>query len=168
MIVVRSPLPTPPAASETIVELTACRRSFSKLRWRGVAADGVEFGFDLEHSIQPGAVIHRSEAPQIKCYILAQEPEAVLEIPFPGEPQANLSLAWQIGNLHFPLQVLDSTLYTADDPAIRQMLDRLSIHYHPTEAVFQPLAAVGHGHGHGHGHKHRHGDSHGHHHTHDH
>jgi len=163
MIVIRTPLSAPPATGETVVEVTACRRSFSKLRWRGVAADGVEFGFDLKKSIRPGTVIHRSEETgQPKCYILAQEPEAVLKIPLSDDPQANLSLAWQIGNLHFPLQVQGDHLYTADDTAIRQMLDRLSIHYHPAEAIFQPLAAIGHGHSHSHGHDHDHHHSHDH------
>lgn len=159
MIVVRAPLSTQPTKDDIIIEVAACRRSFAKLRWRGVAPDGVEFGFDLKKSLCPGDVVYCEVGPPSKCYVLVQEPEPILEIPLSKDEQQNRSLAWQIGNLHFPLQVHGERFRTADDPAIRQMLDRLSVHYHPKEAVFQPLAAVGQGHSHGHGH---------HHHSHDH
>ena len=37
------------SVKEAIVILTADRATLAKRRWRGVAQDGREFGFDLDH-----------------------------------------------------------------------------------------------------------------------
>lgn len=148
MLMVEQALPGAPGEGDTVIPLETDRRTLAKRRWRGVAADGTEFGFDLHECIPAGSVIHRQAN---TCYIVTQAAEAVLEIPMPADARAATALAWQIGNLHFPLQVNGAAILTADDPAIRQMLERSGMDFRPVQAVFEPLAAVA-----GHGHHHHH------------
>ena len=67
------------------VPLMAGRDMFLKRRWRGLAADGVEFGFDLESRLPSGALIHQTDAAD---YIILQEREHIYEIPFQSAEQA--------------------------------------------------------------------------------
>jgi urease accessory protein len=133
-----------PHAGEEIVILTADRAALAKRRWRGVAQDAREFGFDLDHALADGSVFFREAG---KCYVISQAPEPVLEIE-PGPERAVAVLAWQIGNLHFPIEVTESVIRTVDDPAIRQMLQREQVGWRPATEVFRPIAAAGHAHHH--------------------
>jgi urease accessory protein UreE len=54
-------------------------------------------------------------------------------------------LAWQIGNLHFPLEATAALIRVADDPALRQLFEREHIAFTSRTAVFRPFA---HGHHH--------------------
>lgn len=124
------------------IAVPAERLDLGKRRWRAVAADGREFGFDLDHHLHDGDVIHRDGG---IAYVLSQKPEPVLELELPGEPRAAARLAWQVGNLHFPLETTPTSLRTVDDPALRQFFDREHIAYSARVAVFRPFA---HGHHH--------------------
>ncbi len=134
------------------VPLTVERLTLPKRRWRGTAADGAEFGFDLEHPLADGDVFFQSVA---AVYQLRQRPEPVLEIALGADPAAAAQLGWRLGNLHFPLAVAGDDLALAvDDPAVRGMLARERIPFTPAERVFRPISG-GHGHAHGHhGHAH--------------
>jgi len=152
-----------------IIKLTEDRRTLAKRRWRGTATDGTEFGFDLENPLRHGEVIHFADG---KVYQIEQVPENVLRVAYttPHEAAHN---AWQVGNLHFQAQFRENSLLVEDDPAIRQMLDRLEVPYTEVEAVFEPVKAAGahsHSHSHEHSHSHSEGDAeHGHsHHSHGH
>ena len=46
---------------ERQVTLSAERRQFLKRRWRGIAEDGTEFGFDLETRLTDGGVIFHQD-----------------------------------------------------------------------------------------------------------
>ena len=133
------------------VALPVERLTLHKRRWRGVASDGVEFGFDLEHPLTDGDVFFQSEA---GVYHLAQRPEPVLEIPLGLDATDAARLGWRLGNLHFPLAVMteNNVALAVDDPAVRAMLAREQIAFTPAERVFRPLSG-GHAHGH-HGHAH--------------
>jgi urease accessory protein len=142
--------------------IKADRLTLAKRRWRATAENGAEFGFDLPHAPSHGAVVHFSNG---DYYQLDQLPEPVLEIPYKTAEEGT-RLAWQIGNLHFPCEVLPEKLRVTDDVALRQMLDREHIPHTHAEAVFQPLKAVAGGHSHGHSHSHEHEHEHGHPHSH--
>ncbi len=122
--------------------LPADRLILAKRRWRGAAADGTEFGFDLEHPLADGDVFFQTEA---AVYRLAQQPETVLEVLVDSAEDAART-GWKIGNLHFPIAVSTRTILAPDDPAIRQMLEREHISYHSTQAIFRPLHGA-HSHG---------------------
>ena len=120
------------------IELPVDRHTLAKRRWRGVAADGCEFGFDLERPLANGDCFHQSAT---ASYVIAQASEPLLEVPVLSPVQA-AKLAWQVGNLHFPLAIMNHHLWIEDDLAIRQMLVREKILFREIRGVFQPIAAV--------------------------
>ncbi len=133
-------------AAESPLDLTIAvpvdRLELAKRRWRAAAADGREFGFDLEHHLHDGDVVHREES---IAYILVQKPEPVLEVALPVGSGASARLGWQIGNLHFPVETTAEIIRTVDDPAVRQFFKREHISFTARMAVFHPIA---HGHHH--------------------
>ncbi|MBT5692756.1 MAG: urease accessory protein UreE [Opitutae bacterium] len=154
MQIIKSALSEEPVESK-IVKLITDRRTLAKRRWRGTAADGREFGFDLGNPLRHGQSFH---AVDNKVYTLQQQPERVLRVSYTGSQEAAHN-AWQVGNLHFAAQFCEDYLLVEDDPAIRQMLDRLEVTYAEVEEVFEPVHAAG---AHSHGHDHSHNDSHEH------
>jgi urease accessory protein len=135
LILIHAPLPSCDSGLST-VELRIDRRTLAKRLWRGVAADGVEFGFELQKPLQPGDVFHQTGAAR---YVIAQEPEAVLEIPLAGlPPSATAGIGWAVGNLHLEFSSEAARLLTPDEPAARQLFTRIQISYTPALAVFRP------------------------------
>lgn len=124
------------------IPLRVDRHTLAKRRWRGVAEDGREFGFDLETPLRNGADFFRDGN---ATYAIAQETEAVLRISLARlNPEEAARRGWMLGNLHFPVQVARGALTVADDPAIRPVLEREGVDYEEEREVFTPL----HGHAH--------------------
>lgn len=142
MRLIHGPLSTPPS-DRSIIALKVDRLRLAKRRWRGFAEDGAEFGFDLESPLREGDLFFSTEA---HLYRIAQQPEPVIEILCPKEPNATARLGWVLGNLHFPIEVIEGRLRICDDSAVRQMLVREGITHELAEAVFQPLSGA-HSHG---------------------
>jgi urease accessory protein len=123
------------------------RLTLAKRRWRGVAEDGAEFGFDLERPIADGAAFHQTAD---SVYVIAQKYEPVLELRIAdcglriGSDAARVG--WLIGNLHFQIEVLDEIIRVVDDSAVRQMFEREGIKFTPCKRVFHPISG-GHSHG---------------------
>jgi urease accessory protein len=127
-----------PAAKQ--IALAAERRQFLKRRWRGIAEDGTEFGFDLETRLTDGCVIFQ----QAGCdYIVRQLPETVYEIQFETAAQAAL-VGWKIGNLHLPAQVLDHSIRVLHDEAMTQLLEREGWAFSEPEVIFTPMKTMAH------------------------
>ena len=145
MEIISSADENPPAADEQIVMLTVARATLGKRRWRGVARDGREFGFDLDHAMAHGTVFFRERG---RCYVVEQAPEPVLEIELGRDPDRAAMIGWQIGNLHFPVEVAGEAMRCPDDPAIRQLLHREKIAWRTMVAVFRPVSFGGHAHHH--------------------
>ncbi|MEA3209953.1 MAG: urease accessory protein [Chthoniobacter sp.] len=112
------------------------RHVLAKRRWRGVAEDGTEFGFDLEAPLADGAPVFQSDS---AVYRLAQKYEPVLEVALGADASAAARLGWIIGNLHFPLEVAGATVRVIDDPALRQLFEREGIVFVSAKRVFHPL-----------------------------
>lgn len=127
----------PPAEQ---VVLAAERRQFLKRRWRGVAEDGTEFGFDLENRLIDGGVVFHQDG---RDYVVRQLPESVYEIAFSSADQAAL-VAWKTGNLHLPAQILDGCIRVLHDEAMRQLLEREGWPYTEPTVLFSPMKAVAH------------------------
>lgn len=118
------------------VVLRTDRRTLAKRLWRGVAADGTEFGFQLSKPLQPGDTFHQTATTR---YMIEQEPEPVLEIPLEGlPPSATAGIGWAVGNLHLEFSSEATRLLTPDEPAARQLFARIQIPYTPVTAVFRP------------------------------
>jgi urease accessory protein len=117
------------------VPIRVDRLKLAKRLWRGAADDGTEFGFELSAPLKPGDTIWQTEAAR---YVICQEPEPVLEVSLDVAPSAAAGIGWAIGNLHIELSAEPHRLLTPDDPAVRQLLDRLKVPYQATTAVFRP------------------------------
>ncbi len=133
MLIVSAPLAAADSALPEVA-LRVERRTLAKRLWRGVADDGVEFGFELEVPLRHGAIFYQTPASR---YVIAQEPEAVLEIALDMPPSAAAGVGWAVGNLHLEFSSEPTRLLTPDEPAARQLLARIQIPYKPTMAVFR-------------------------------
>jgi urease accessory protein len=122
------------------VRLIAERRQFLKRRWRGVAEDGTEFGFDLESRLKNGGVIHRGDRVD---YIVLQEPELVYEVSL-GDPAEAALVGWKIGNLHLPVEITESSVRALHDPAMLQLCEREGWTVSERTVVFNPLRVTAH------------------------
>lgn len=126
-----------PATELPRIALRADRLVLAKRRWRGVAEDGVEFGFDLTVPLSHGDVFFANDS---AVYAIEQKPEPVLEIALIPKASAVARLGWTIGNLHFPIQVTDDAIRVPDDSALRALFLRQNIPFTETQAVFVPFA----------------------------
>ena len=136
MTIVHHRLETSQPANVTI-RIPVERLVLAKRRWRGVAEDGTEFGFDLEMPLSDGAVIFQNEN---ATYVLAQKYEPVLEVALGTDSPSAARLGWMIGNLHFAIEVAGPIVRVVDDPAVRQLFEREHIAYTSCKRVFHPLS----------------------------
>jgi urease accessory protein len=122
------------------IKLLAERRQFLKRRWRGVAEDGTEFGFDLESRLANGCVFFQTET---RDYVIQQEPELVYEV-LVSSPAFAALVGWKVGNLHFPVEITGDVIRILHDPAIAQLLEREGWAHQEVMVVFNPLKAMPH------------------------
>ena len=111
------------------------RLTLAKRLWRGFAEDGAEFGFELEAPLKHGDTFFSSATAR---YTVQQHPEAVVEISLDVTPSAAAGIGWAIGNLHLELQSEPTRLLAPDEPAVRQLLERLKVPFKQTTAIFRP------------------------------
>jgi urease accessory protein len=111
------------------------RITLAKRLWRGAAEDGTEFGFELNGPLKHGDTVFQTPTAR---YIVKQDEEPVVEIALDVAPSAAAGIGWAIGNLHLELSAEPTRLIAADEPAIRQLLERLKVPYRPTTAIFRP------------------------------
>ncbi len=135
MEIIRGALP-PPAAALAKIPIPIDRYTLAKRRWRGVADDGCEFGFDLDEPLADSAAVFQSEA---AVYVIAQKYEPVLEIALGGDSPVAARLGWMIGNLHFQIEIAGEVVRVTDDPAVRQLFEREGIGFTACRRVFHPL-----------------------------
>ena len=122
------------------------RLTLAKRRWRQCAEDGRDFGFDLEHPLHNGDVFFETDSHR---YMIVQTAEPVLEVPpSNGGNSAEMALlGWNIGNLHFPVEISNGIIRVADDPALRRLFEREGISFVEAVRVFHPITS-GSSHGH--------------------
>ena len=111
------------------------RLKLAKRLWRGTADDGTEFGCELTAPLRDGDVIWQSA---IARYVIRQPAEAVIEVSLEVAASAAAGIGWAIGNLHLELSAEANRLLALDEPAVRQLLDRLKVPYKQTTAIFRP------------------------------
>ena len=117
------------------IAVRADRFTLAKRLWRGTADDGTEFGCELDAPLRHGDCIFESANAR---YIVLQFEEPVVEVSLEVTPSAAAGIGWAIGNLHLELSAEPSRLLAPDEPAVRQLLDRLKVSYRQTTAVFRP------------------------------
>jgi urease accessory protein len=132
--IVHAPVSLPdPALPE--IAIRADRLAVAKRIWRGVADDGLELGFELETRLIDGDVAYQSASAR---YVVRQTPETVVEISLAITPSAAAGIGWAVGNLHLELQAEPARLLALDEPAVRQLLQRLKVPFSSTTAIFRP------------------------------
>jgi len=125
----------PPDAALPTIELHVERRTLAKRLWRGVAADGKEFGFELEAPLKHGDTIYQAASLR---YVIAQQPEALLAVELAGLPNSAVAgIGWAVGNLHLELSSDPARLLMPDEPAARQLLDRIQVDYTLVVTLFR-------------------------------
>lgn len=117
------------------VAVPADRITLAKRLWRGTAADGQEFGFELESPLRHRDVVFQTATAR---YAIEQAEEPVVEISLAIAPSAAAGIGWAVGNLHLELQSEPTRLLAPDEPAVRQLLIRLKVPFTPTTAIFRP------------------------------
>lgn len=117
------------------VLLVVERMTLAKRIWRGIAANGMEFGFELERPLRHGETFWQTAAMR---YVISQQPEPVVEISLAIAPSAAAGIGWAVGNLHLELNAEPARLLAPDEPAVRQLLERLQVPFQPTTAIFRP------------------------------
>ena len=150
LTMVRHPI-APLHNGEAMIAVPVDRWTLARRRWRGAAEDGREFGFEVDTPLRHGEVIARNDH---GAYVIRQIPEACLIVALPDAPAA-ARLAWQIGNLHQPVQVTGDALIAPDDPAVHALFRQLGVDAAPALRIFEPEAGAG-GHAHHHHHHHEH------------
>ena len=111
------------------------RLKLAKRIWRGTADDGEEFGCELATPLRDGDTIWQTSTAR---YVIRQPAEAVVEISLDVAPSAAAGIGWAIGNLHLELSAEAHRLLAPDEPAVRQLLERLKVPYKETTAIFRP------------------------------
>jgi len=122
-------------ASLPEIALRVERLAIAKRLWRGSAEDGTEFGFELSAPLKHGDVFFQTAAAR---YVVLQTPEPVVEISLDVAPSAAAGIGWAVGNLHLELSAEPNRLLAPDEPAVRQLLERLKVPYTRTTAIFRP------------------------------
>jgi urease accessory protein len=74
----------------------------------------------------------------VSSYVIRQLPEPVVEISLNLAPSAAAGIGWAVGNLHLELSAEPTRLLAADEPAVRQLLERLKVPFTSTVAIFRP------------------------------
>ena len=139
MILINRMVALTPARMEQI-PLRVARSMFLKRRWRSVAEDGTEFGFDLVSRLKSGCLIYAGPTAD---YVIWQNPEPVYQLRFTTADQAAL-MGWKIGNLHFPVEILDGMLRVTQDIAITQLCEREGWTVESAVVEFHPLRVTAH------------------------
>ena len=111
------------------------RITLAKRLWRGTAEDGTEFGFELPAPLMHGETFWQTTMAR---YVVAQQPEALVEISLEVAPSAAAGIGWAVGNLHLELQAEPTRLLAPDEPAVRQLFERLKVPFKQTTAIFRP------------------------------
>ncbi len=124
--------------SGRFIAIPVDRWQLAKTRFRAVAADEREFGFELEHPLAHGDIVWEND---YGYYVIQQIPEPVIVITS-HEITQTAALAWSIGNLHQPLQINGHELIAADDPGIRQLCQHQQVAFETAHRVFQPFRSV--------------------------
>jgi urease accessory protein UreE len=64
--------------------------------------------------------------------------ELVLEI-VPPDYAGAVKIAYEVGNLHFPLALEDGKILVPDDKAMTRLLERLGVRWERRQAIFDPI-----------------------------
>jgi urease accessory protein len=110
------------------------------MRGRFTTERGREIGVALPTGVQiePGQVMWIGPDWYLTMEA-ANEPLLVIHI---ADRQEAIRVAFEIGNLHFPLAIAGEKLLVPDDSAMTQLFGRIGVRWGKCMAAFQPIAKV--------------------------
>ncbi len=114
--------------------------TWQQRRWRRgrfTTEKGREIGIALPTGVQiePGQVMWIGA----EWYLtMGAASEPLLSI-HAADRQQEIRIAFEIGNLHFPLAVAGETLLVPDDSAMTQLLGRIGVRWEKCSGAFQPI-----------------------------
>jgi urease accessory protein UreE len=116
--------------------------SWEQRRWargRFTTAKGRKIGFALPTgtALAPGAVLWIGDNWYLKIEGAAEPLLAVT----PSDHNHALRIAFEVGNLHFPLALRENILMVPDDKVMIRLMDRLSAPWERTQTVFDPVGS---------------------------
>ena len=108
------------------------------MRGRFTTEHGREIGVALPTGVQ-------IEPGQIMCigpdwYLTMEAASEPLLVIHARDRQEAIRVAFEVGNLHFPLAVAGEKLLVPDDAAMTQLLGRIGVRSEKCRAAFQPMA----------------------------
>jgi urease accessory protein len=120
-----------------VLVLTAEERRWGRRRVRTAAGRELVLALPTGSVLAPGTVLHVADT----WYVVVEAaPEPVIAVA-PRSREEALRVAFEVGNRHFPLALDGERLLVPDDPAMRQLLDRLGVLWALDRAPFVPLGA---------------------------
>ena len=145
LVITTPPAPTHEAElagrERDVLRLTAEERRWTRRRVRTQAGRELALALPTGTKLEPGDVLHR----EATWYVAVEAaPEPVLAVT-PRSREEALRVAFEVGNRHFTLALDGERLLVPDDPAMTQLLSRLSISWQRETAVFAPFG-TGHRH----------------------
>lgn len=108
------------------------------MRGRFTTEHGREIGVALPTGVQiePGQIMWMGPDWYLTMEA-ASEPLLVIHVP---DRQQAIKIAFEVGNLHFPLAVEGEKLLVPDDAAMNQLLGRMGVRSEKCKTPFQPMA----------------------------
>ena len=127
-------------------ERDCIRMTSEERRWvrrRVTTARGREIALVLPTGtvIQPGDILVNESA----WYLEVEAADEPVLAVHPRDRRAAVRIAFEVGNLHFPLAIQDDALLVPDDSAMERLLNRLGEPWERVRAPFNPVAK-GHAH----------------------
>lgn len=107
------------------------------LRGRFTTALGRKIGIALKTGTiaAPGTLLYVGADWYLK---IEAATEAVLEISFQDCAQA-VKIAFEVGNLHFPLALVEGKILVPDDKAMVRLMERLDARFERRQMIFDPI-----------------------------
>lgn len=114
--------------------------AWEQRRWargRFTTAKGRKIGIALPTGaiLAPGAILWIGSDWYLK---MEAATEPVIEI-FPADYEHAVQIAFEVGNLHFPLALRENNLLVPDDKAMIRLMERLGATCERKQAVFDPI-----------------------------
>jgi urease accessory protein UreE len=85
--------------------------------------------------IESGRVIYVAD----DWYVTMEAAAEPLLVVQPRDPQEAVLIAFEVGNLHFPLAMEEGYLSVPDDTAMVQLFNRMGVAWERRTAAFQPI-----------------------------
>lgn len=107
------------------------------IRGRFTTEKGREIGVALPTGVQiePGQIMWIGP----DWYLIMEAAREPLLAIHAADRQETIRIAFEIGNLHFPLATAGEKLLVPDDPAMSQLLDRIGASWERCCLAFQPI-----------------------------